>query len=399
MWNYTLKFANLIQDKSSSCNSNTLRLLMSMLCICCLLLVDTTSLQASELPPFKARDGRTHPVVAVIADNRFTELSDYVIPYSILKQANLGEVYALGMQEGSIQMFPALRIRAQFSAAQFDQMHPTGADYVIVPAVHHSDDPNLIAWIQTQAKKGATIVGICDGVWVLAHAGLLESKKAVGHWYSFDDLKKQFPSTQFIKDKRYLADEKIVTSTGVSASIPVSLALVEAMVGKPKAQVLANSLGIANWDAQHRSADFKLSATHMWTASINWLRFWNHDQFVMTIFNGIDELSLALLADAYSRTYRSTVFSMSKEAITSLRGLQIEPDHMYATKNASILSMPADLAAGESLDWALKQIANRYDERTASFVALQMEYPYRSGYPITSSNRSNPVNSADPSRE
>lgn len=395
MWNYTIEFAYLIQDKRPRCNSITLRLLLSMLCLCCLLLVDATSLQASELPPFKARDGRTHPVVAVIADNRFTELSDYVIPYSILKQANLGEVYALGMQEGSIQMLPALRIRAQFSAVQFDQMHPTGADYVIVPAVHHSDDPNLITWIQTQAKKGATIVGICDGVWVLAHAGLLESKKAVGHWYSFDDLTKQFPSTQFIKDKRYLADEKIVTSTGVSASIPVSLALVEAMVGKPKAQAVANSLGIANWDAQHRSADFKLSATHMWTASINWLRFWSHDQFVIPTFNGIDELSLALLVDAYSRTYRSTVFSMSKEAITSLRGLQVEPDQMHAAQNVSILSMPADLAAGESLDWALNQIANRYDERTANFVALQMEYPYRSSAAITLSDRSKSVHSTN----
>lgn len=398
MWNDTIEFAYLIQDKRPRCNSITLRLLLSILCLCGLLLVDTTSLQASELPPFKARDGRTYPVVAVIADNRFTELSDYVIPYSILKQAKLGEVYALGMQEGSIQMFPALRIRAQFSAAQFDQMHPTGADYVIVPAVHHSDDPNLIAWIQTQAKKGATIVGICDGVWVLAHAGLLESKRAVAHWYSFDDLTKQFPSTQFVKDKRYLADEKIVTSTGVSASIPVSLALVEAIVGKPKAQAVANSLGIANWDAQHRSADFKLSATHMWTASINWLRFWSHDQFVMPIFNGIDELSLALLADAYSRTYRSTVFSISKQAITSLRGLQIEPDQMHAAQNVSILSIPTDLAAGESLDWALQQIANRYDERTASFVALQMEYPYRSGAAITARDQPSALNSANSSR-
>ncbi|MBC3833473.1 DJ-1/PfpI family protein [Undibacterium amnicola] len=331
----------------------------------------------SGIPTFQARDGRTRPTIAVIAENRFTELTDYVIPYSILKHADIAEVYALGMQEGIIQMFPTLRLRAQFSAAQFDNLHPAGADYVIVPAVHYSEDPELISWIQSQAKKGATIIGICDGVWVLANAGLLENKRAVGHWYSFDDLAKQFPRTQFIKNKRYLADGNIVTSTGISASIPVSLALVDAIAGEVKTKALANELGIPKWDDEHRSADFTLSAKHIWTASINWLRFWGKDRFMVPISNGVDELSLALLADAYSRTYRSTVFSFAKDSITSLRGLQIVPEHSEPATNSPLLFLPPNLAPGHSLDWILQQIALRYDERSASFVALQMEYPYR----------------------
>lgn len=136
----------------------------AMVTLCYAQTPHATSKQTSDLPPFQARDGRTRPVVAIIAENRFTELTDYVIPYSILKQANIAEVYALGMQEGNIKMFPALILRAQFSATQFDRLHPAGADYVIVPAVHYSDAPELISWIQTQAKKGATIIGICDGV-------------------------------------------------------------------------------------------------------------------------------------------------------------------------------------------------------------------------------------------
>jgi len=332
--------------------------------------------QSSSLLTSTLHDGRTRPVVAIIAENRFTELTDYVIPYSILKQADIAEVYALGMQEGVIQMFPALRLRAQFSAAQFDRLHPDGADYVIVPAVHYSTDPALISWIQAQAKKGASIIGICDGVWVLANAGLLENKRAVGHWYSFNDLSKQFPRTQFIKDKRYLADGNIMTSTGVSASIPVSLALVNIIAGEAKTQALADELDIPKWDDEHRSADFKLSAKHMWTASINWLTFWGKDKFMVPLANDIDELSLALLADAYARTYRSSVFSFAHAPVTSLRGLQIVPDHDAASNDAPLLTLPANLTPGRGLDWILQQIALRYDERTASFVALQMEYPY-----------------------
>lgn len=210
---------------------------------------------------------------------------------------------------------------------------------------------------------------------MLANAGLLENKRAVGHWYSFDDLAKQFPRTQFIKDKRYLADGNVVTSTGISASIPVSLALVNAIAGEAKTQALANELGISKWDDEHRSADFKLSAKHMWTASINWLKFWGKDKFMVPLSNGIDELSLALLADAYSRTYRSSVFSVAKTPITSLRGLQILPDHAEPANNL-LLTLPSNVAPGRSLDWILLQISLRYGERSASFVALQMEYPY-----------------------
>lgn len=330
----------------------------------------------SAIPSIHAREGRDKPVIAIIAENRFTELTDYVIPYAVLKQANIADVFALGMQEGTIQMFPALRLRAQFSAAQFDALHPTGADIVIVPAVHYSEDAALLSWVKTQAKKGATVVGICDGVWVLAHAGLLEQRQAVGHWYSFDDLSKQFPRTRFVKDKRYLADGNVVTTTGVSASLPASLALVEAIAGKAKARSVAAELGVSAWSAEHQSADFKLSAKHIWTASLNWLAFWNKDQFIIPLTSGVDELTLALTADAFSRTYRSGVLSYAKEAITSLRGLQIEPDTTQPTTDEALLELPKDRAPGQSLEWALQRIAQRYGERLASFVALQMEYPY-----------------------
>lgn len=330
----------------------------------------------SSIPLFQARDGRSKPIVAVIAENRFTELTDYVIPYSILKQADVADVFALGMREGAIQMFPALRLQAQLSALQFDTLHPTGADYVIVPAVHYSDDPALLSWVRTQAKKGASIIGICDGVWVLAHAGLLEQKQAVGHWYSFDDLTKQFPQTQFVKNKRYLADGNIVTTTGVSASLPVSLALVEAIAGKAKANSVAAELGITEWTNLHHSADFKLSGKHIWTASWNWLSFWDKDKFATPLTDKLDELTLALMTDAFSRTYRSSVRTYAKEPVTSLRGLHILPDMVQANSDDALPSLPSDVQPGQTLEWALQQIAQRYGDRSASFVALQMEYPY-----------------------
>ena len=50
---------------------------------------------------------------------------------------------------------------------------------MIVPGVHRDDDPALLKWWRRQAAKGATIVGVCDGVWVLANAGLLKGHRAM----------------------------------------------------------------------------------------------------------------------------------------------------------------------------------------------------------------------------
>jgi transcriptional regulator GlxA family with amidase domain len=141
-----------------------------------------------------------------------------VVPYAVLTESGVAQVVALATKEGAIQMFPALRVQPQAMVADFDVHFPEGADYVIVPAVHHIEDQALIAWVAAQAKKGATIVGVCDGVWVVANTGLLSGRKAVGHWYSFDDLKKKFPKTVWVQDMRYLADGRVVTTAGVIAS-------------------------------------------------------------------------------------------------------------------------------------------------------------------------------------
>lgn len=336
--------------------------------------------EISSIPAYVARGGRTQPIVAVVGENTFTELTDYVVPFGVLSESGVAQVFALGTQGGAIQMFPALRIQPQKTIQEFDKDVPLGADYVIVPAVHKTDDPALIGWISSQAKKGATIVGVCDGVWAVANAGLLAGKNAVGHWYSWGDLVKQFPSTHFIKNRRYVADGQVITTTGVTASMPVSVALVEAIAGRQRAAALAESLGMNGWGPTHRSDDFHLSANHALTAAKNWLSLWAHESVAIPVSPGVDEISLALVADALSRTYRSTAYSLavSADPIKTKHGLLILPDRTSATPKASdkTITLPAPgLRSTQSLDWALSQITQAYGAETSAFVALQIEYP------------------------
>ena len=126
---------------------------------------------------------------------------------------------------------------------------------MFVPAVMKNDDPTLIAWVTSQAAKGATIVSICNGSLVLANAGLTRGHRATGHWSTFEFRVGKFPDTRWLKNKRYVADGKIVSSAGITAALPTSLALVEAIAGTERAASLAERFGVSDW-GQSTTATF-----------------------------------------------------------------------------------------------------------------------------------------------
>ncbi|AYV56770.1 transcriptional regulator [Leptospira kmetyi] len=348
-------------------------------------LSETTSknqpvVEMQTIPKYQSRFGRTRPVVAVIGDNFMTELTDLVIPYGVLTRSQAADVFALGTEIGTMNLFPAMKIEVQESLSSFDQKFPEGADYVIVPAVHRSENAVLLKWLNIQSSKGATVIGVCDGVWVVANAGLLNGKKATGFWYSLNDLEKKFPNTTWIRNRRYVADGKIVTTTAVTASIPVSLALVEAIANKEVALKVAKDLGVNDWNPAHDSNRFRLTMSSVYTIVANTISFWSHEEIGIPVFSGMDEIKLALVADAYSRTYRShavAVADSSETKIKTLNGLILIPDRNGDPAKSLDRMLPKfdSTPAVTEFDSALKKIGETYGKSTAAFVALLLEYP------------------------
>ncbi|MEL6320481.1 MAG: DJ-1/PfpI family protein [Cyanobacteria bacterium J06626_14] len=335
---------------------------------------------SSTLPAYVPRHNRAKPVIAVVGENRATELTDYVVPYGVLSESGVAQVWAIATQKGLIRMFPSLlQIEPQATVTEFDRQFPEGADYVIVPAVVHAKDPVLLAWINQQAAKGATIVGICDGAWVLAHAGLLARRKGVGHWFSVKRLAKKFPETEWLCNVRYVADGNVMTTTGISASIPASVALVEAIAGHNQTAALAQRIGIQSWGAEHQNEPFKLSATHIFTGIVNWLSLWSHENIGISMADEVDEISLALVTDAYSRTLRSKIISLTPAdgRVKTKRGLVILPSTITRVKKRTnrTIELHNALPPISSLDMTLQEIEQLYGAATAALIALQLEYP------------------------
>lgn len=341
----------------------------------------------SHIAAWQPRFGRSRPVVAVVGENgsadSTTELADYVLPLGILRASDAAEVIALATARGPLVLRPTLRIQPQATVAAFDANYPDGADYVIVPAVSHPRDPVLLAWLTAQGAKGATLVSICDGALVVANTGLMDGHRATAHWDTQALRAKRYPQVAWVRNTRYVADGRIVSSAGISAAMPTALALVEAIAGTPRAIAVARTLGVTNWSDTHDSDRFLPHWGNLRALlATNYANRWLHraQRIRLPVAAGVDDIALALAADAYSRTGRSRVYTVaaSLDPLPTRYGLLLLPDlraDAAPARRDRELAWPVSVPPARMLDRALADIASRYGRTTAYGVALDLEYP------------------------
>jgi putative intracellular protease/amidase len=299
------------------------------------------------------------------------------MPYGILRRADVADVLLLATRPGPVTLDPVLTVEPEATLAEFDASHPEGADYVIVPAMRRDDDPEILRWIQGQAAGGAIVIGVCAGAKIVANVGLLDGRRATTHWYYLAQLLREHPTIRYVADRRLVAERGVTTTTGITASMPASLTLIEAIAGREIAEETGRGLGLPHWDARHDSGAFRFTRPFALTAMANRLAVWSHERLGLELSPGVDEVSLALVADAWSRTYRSRAitFAGSAGAVRSRNGVSVLPERVAASWPAARRLPPVGDRPAEALDRALSGIAARYGTRTADFVARQLEYP------------------------
>lgn len=330
---------------------------------------------AMVLPAPKA--GRVRPLVAVVADEAGAETTDFLIPYGVLKESGVADVVALSTAPGPLQLMATIRIKPDQTVAAFDAAQPVGADIVIVPAQHRPRSKALMAWIRQQADKGAVVMSICEGASVLAETGLLDGKRATTHFASLKAFDKAFPRTVWVRDRRWVQDGMVISTTGVSASIPASLALVEAIAGRQAADETATRLGAGDWSPRHRAAEFSIEKSDYAVGAANLAMAWKQETVEAPLVEKVDEIALALQTDAWRRGMRSKVVVAGAGPVRSRHGLIIYPDAPHRAE-AFVLRPPVEGSA-RVLDWTLAEMTRRYGPDTARLAWLGMEYGREDG--------------------
>jgi len=328
------------------------------------------SAAALVVPAPKA--GRARPLIAVVADSDGAQTTDFIVPYGVLNESGVADVRSVSTRGGTIVMTRGLRITTDETIADFDAREAAGADIVIVPAQAQPKSAALRTWLRAQAAKGATVISVCEGARVLAGAGLLDGKRAVTHWASLDSMAKSYPTTIWVRDRRYVQDGAVITTAGVTASLPMSLALVEAIGGRAAAESTARRFGVASWGPTHRTADFAIETSDRAAAAE--AQRAKQELTEIPISDGVDEVSLALQAEAWGRTMRTKVLTThaGRAPIRSRHGLVIVPD--AEAKPGSHVVEAASLPAVAELEATLVEMGRRYGAGVIRFAVLAMEY-------------------------
>lgn len=135
--------------------------------------------------------------------------------------------------------------RLKLSADGYYKDFAGDIDTLIIPGGSGSQrmcDRSVLNWLQSQSKEARRVVSICTGAFLLAHAGLLDGKRATTHWKFVEELAHRYPRVTVERDRIYVQDGRVYTSAGVTAGMDLALSLVEEDLGSALALGVARAL-------------------------------------------------------------------------------------------------------------------------------------------------------------
>ena len=122
------------------------------------------------------------------------------------------------------------------------------ADTVVVPGYVPRPgalSPALLDALRAAAARGARMVSICTGAFALAHAGLLDGRRATTHWQHAAALAARFPRVTVDEDVLFVDEGRVLTSAGVAAGIDLCLHIVRGDHGTEAANRTARRMVVS----------------------------------------------------------------------------------------------------------------------------------------------------------
>ncbi len=118
------------------------------------------------------------------------------------------------------------------------------ADTIVVPVVEPPPElsDELYDALRTAHARGARLMSVCSGAFVLAAAGLLDGRRATTHWMYTDELAAMYPEVKVDPDVLYVDEGDVLTSAGTAAGIDLCLHVVRQDFGAEIANAVARRM-------------------------------------------------------------------------------------------------------------------------------------------------------------
>ncbi len=124
--------------------------------------------------------------------------------------------------------------------------HAADADLIAIPGgylpIEQPTAEPILRILRAAVNRGAYVLSVCTGAFVLAEAGILAGRVATTHWHHLDRFRVRYPDIEIDPDKLYVQDGPVITSAGTAAGIDACLHLVRTELGASVANGIARRM-------------------------------------------------------------------------------------------------------------------------------------------------------------
>jgi len=159
------------------------------------------------------------------------------------------QVFSISNQSNPVKTFEEILIHPDYD---FTKDGLPRIDILVVPsAEHHLDtdleDQPLVDFIKKTGSQAKMVLSLCDGAFMLAQAGLLDSVASTTFPSDIPVYREKFSQLEVIDSTLFVHDGKFITSAGGAKSFEAALYISEYLYGAEVAKRLAKGL-VIDWD-------------------------------------------------------------------------------------------------------------------------------------------------------
>jgi transcriptional regulator GlxA family with amidase domain len=140
---------------------------------------------------------------------------------------------------------PPLLTDAAFTiATSYDVADLATADLIAIPAWKTNREPprQLLDALRDAVGRGARVMSVCTGAFVLAAAGLLDGRRATTHWSHAAELARRYPAIDVDANVLYVDEGSVLTSAGTASGIDLCLHILREEHGAAVANAVARRM-------------------------------------------------------------------------------------------------------------------------------------------------------------
>lgn len=177
----------------------------------------------------------------------------------LLPKKDRYEITLVGERPGYVMCSSGMEFKVHYDYPNFH----SNSDLLIVaggPRVQeYRPEQTFLTWINERVQGTNRFGAICNGVFLLGHAGLLAGREVTTHWSHAERLSKQFPDLNVRPDRIFVRDGNLFTCGGVTAGIDLCLALISEDWGHELALKVAKP-GLPQLPYRHQSSSSSLTS-------------------------------------------------------------------------------------------------------------------------------------------